>query len=86
MDYTKTTKETREIGRAVKAAEATLEPIRDDVETHREINGRIGKVYSASDQLCLFRHTLKKLLDAAAITDVEFNAFNDYCEAMVAEV
>ena len=62
-NYKQMSSAAKDLDKAVNAAKADLEPIKDDVEEHREINEKIGSIYSCSDQLSIFRHTLKLLLD-----------------------
>jgi hypothetical protein len=85
-NYKQMSSAAKDLDKAVNAAKADLEPIKDDVEEHREINEKIGSIYSCSDQLSIFRHTLKLLLDKNKITFKEFEDFNTVVDSIVTEV
>lgn len=65
---------------------AIVNPVKDDVQTHKEISEKIGIAYSDSDEKSVIRHTLKTLLNHNGVSLAEFTQWDTYAEEMVKEV
>jgi hypothetical protein len=62
------------------AVDSQLAKLGESKDYNKEVNDEVRKNYSVSEELAIFRHALKALVDKGVLTDEEFVNYNSVIE------